>query len=530
MLKALMKVRMASLANAYFGKSKNNKPATPGRKILVGLILIYAVVMLAVMFFGMFNAISAPFYSMGLSWLYFAMFALMDFALMFVGSVFTAKTQLFEAKDNDLLLSMPILPRYILLSRLFVLWLINSFFNIAVALPAAAAWIINCGISVMGAVAFIVIAALLPLFSLAVASLFGWLLSLASGRIRNKTMFTTVFSLIFLGAYMYVINQMNTFIEQVAANGELLAQKLGPIFILSWIGKAIANGDILYFLLSAAVLLLPFAAVYAVLNKTFIKTVTTKRSAKKKAYKESRQRAVKPASALLRRETARFFSSSAYILNAGFGAVMTVVLGVAMIFYMPKLLVQLELMGLPAEYNGALAAVALSFLAGMTNISASSVSMEGKNIWISHSIPVSAGQILASKLKFHTLASGIPTLIASVCIVFALKADFADAAVCLVMPQIFAFFNGVLGLAMNIKFPVLEWENEAQAVKTGTALLVTMFGGMLSAMAAGGGIYLLARISSPAVGCVAVSALFAAVSLALFSWIMKKGAAIYDTL
>ena len=55
--------------------------------------------------------------------------------------MFTAKAQLFEARDNELLLSMPIKPSAILASRMVSLLLLNLGFELLVAIPAVSYFI-----------------------------------------------------------------------------------------------------------------------------------------------------------------------------------------------------------------------------------------------------------------------------------------------------------------------------------------------------------------------------------------------------
>ena len=58
-----------------------------------------------------------------------------------MGSVFTAQTQLYNARDNEMLLAMPIPSAAILGSRMIMLLLLNYFYEAIVAIPAIAVWI-----------------------------------------------------------------------------------------------------------------------------------------------------------------------------------------------------------------------------------------------------------------------------------------------------------------------------------------------------------------------------------------------------
>ena len=108
MFKALLRTQFASIWAALFRNSTGAKKKSAGKAVLVGILFIYIIGCFLVMFGGMFFVIAEPLAAMGLSWFYFALAGIVAAALCFIGSVFMAQQQLFNAKDNELLLSMPI--------------------------------------------------------------------------------------------------------------------------------------------------------------------------------------------------------------------------------------------------------------------------------------------------------------------------------------------------------------------------------------------------------------------------------------
>ena len=167
MLKTLLRVRMAALLAAFTGQSRKRKSQTKGKAVGYAFLMLYCFCAFVFLFYASFSQLAAAFFPAGLGWLYFAMFAIMAFALMFIGSVFTAKSQLFEAKDNELLLSMPVPPGMILLSRMAALLAMNFVLELVVALPVFVSWLQYGETSGTGIAAFVVIVLVLPLFSLA---------------------------------------------------------------------------------------------------------------------------------------------------------------------------------------------------------------------------------------------------------------------------------------------------------------------------------------------------------------------------
>ena len=77
----------------------------------------------------MMQSLCAPLLSAGLGWLYFALAGILAVVLAVVGSVFLTQATLYEAKDNELLLSLPIPPSKILLARMLSLYVQNFLFG-----------------------------------------------------------------------------------------------------------------------------------------------------------------------------------------------------------------------------------------------------------------------------------------------------------------------------------------------------------------------------------------------------------------
>ena len=200
MLKALLKVRLAAFGAYFTGASRSRRRQSKVQKIGMLAVMLYALAAVGMLFYTSFSAIAGIYAHEGFGWLYFAMYAIMAFALMVFGSVFTAKAQLYEAKDNELLLSMPIAPRAILASRMASLWLLNLIFGLVVAVPAALAWAQAAALPVLGWVSIVLLLPALDFFSLAVTSLLAWGLSLLASRLRRKSLVTVIGSVVFLGA------------------------------------------------------------------------------------------------------------------------------------------------------------------------------------------------------------------------------------------------------------------------------------------------------------------------------------------
>ena len=56
----------------------------------------------------------------------------------------------------------------------------------------------------------------------------------------------------------------------------------------------------------------------------------------------------------------------------------------------------------------------------------------------------------------------------------AIKTDVSGYISLILIPLVFMIFSSVSGLAINLIFPVFDWENEAKVVKQSAAMMVSM--------------------------------------------------------
>ena len=109
MLKVLLKKQWLALT-AFLMIGKNGQRRSPKAVLLFALLFVYAFGALGVMFWGMADMLCEPLATAGLAWVYFALMAVIATAFGVVIGIFAAKSTLYEAKDNDLIFSMPIPP------------------------------------------------------------------------------------------------------------------------------------------------------------------------------------------------------------------------------------------------------------------------------------------------------------------------------------------------------------------------------------------------------------------------------------
>ena len=179
MLKHLVAVRLASLKASFMQKSmRRDGRHGKGMRILFGFLFAYLGVCLLVMVGAMCSALAPVLAQSGLAWVYHGLIGMSVVGFCFVGSVFLTQSQLFESRDNELLLSMPIPARTIVASRLLSLLFLNYIYTAIIMVPAAVMFVIHVRPGFMFYLSYIVGFLLLPLLSMTLPCLVGSLITL----------------------------------------------------------------------------------------------------------------------------------------------------------------------------------------------------------------------------------------------------------------------------------------------------------------------------------------------------------------
>ena len=544
MLSVLLKKQLTEIFRNYFYNPKTNKARS--KAAVAAYIVLFAVVM-AVILGGMFTVLSAalctPLTAAGLDWLYFALMALLATLLGAFGSVFNTYSGLYLAKDNDLLLSMPIPVNTLMASRLLGVYLMGLMYSGVVMLPAvivywvatpapAAAVLGGIG-SIPGAViGGVLLVFLLSVFVLALSCALGWLVAKISQKLKNKSFITVVLSLAFFGAYYFFYFKAEDLLQELLRSAAVYGARIkGAAYPLYLLGR-VGTGDITAMLTVSAVILALFAALWVLLRRSFIRIATATGQSAKRAYRERAAVRRSVSSALLSKELCRFTASPNYMLNCGMGVLLMPLAGFTLLWKGADIRAALGA-ALGAEagaYLSVMLTAALCMLAAMNDMAAPSVSLEGKSLWLLQSLPVTPWQVLRAKLGFQLLLTAIPMLVCLVCAVIALPMAAAETALMAVLTLLFVAFSALLGLTLGLKMPHLHWTSELAPIKQSACVAITLLGGWGYALVLLFGFLL----AGQRLGAAAYMGIFAVLTLLacvwLYRWLKKKGVVVFAAL
>ena len=534
MLKTLLKKDLqALLVPITTDRKKGTRRSTGG---IIGFAILFAFVFIS-LGFAIFTYSEVLGSTIGAgTWIYMSLVGCMGLALGLFGSIFSTYTTLYKAKDNELLLSLPIPPGKLLLAKISSVYAISLLFTTLGMLPGFVYSWVEHAVSATGVVLSILSILFTALLVTALSCVLGWLVALIVGLFPNKNAVTVIASLLIIIVYYTFYFRIQQILQSIAANIDAIESGIkGYAYPIYALGRG-ATGHVPSFLAYVGIVLVVFAIVYFVLSRTFIRISTRTEKQHLVEYKEKRARQSGASAALLRKEFKRFLGSAVYMLNCGLG---TLLMPAAAVFLLIKMKDVRELMktleaqglsGLMAYLPLAVAAI-ICFFSTMNDLTAPSISLESKTLGLTKSLPVSTDEIFSAKKRLHNLLTMIPALILLAAVAFVLKMKILDVVVIAVLVVLFIAFCAAAGLAVNLKMPNLNWTNETVAVKQSGAVLIVLFGGWLLVLIICALYGLLLRmVVSPSVFLYIVIGVFLVANILVESWLRHNGKKIFEAL
>lgn len=414
--------------------------------------------------------------------------ALASSALILMFSIFETKGVLFGFGDYDIVMSWPVSTRAVAASRVVGMYANNFIYGLLLLLPAGIVYAIKAGPEWWFYPLYLALMLLLPALPTIVGALLGTVLTIATARAKKSTLVGILAQLALVVGIMVLSMRTSMSLtdpSKLADSAGAFSAMISSIYPpAQWFQDALTAGTPL----SALWLLLLSAASISILllwlGKSFV-AINSRIKSKPRGETFVMRRQVRSGqmTALFRRERARYFSSSLYVVNTAFSYIMLLAAGIALLVKAEEVASFLEIPEMATLYS--IIPFVLAWIVSMGTTTAASISMEGKSLWIIKSMPIRARDWLTAKLAV-TLLLAIPSiLITSTLIVIGLKPNLVDALWLYLAPLAYSVAFGVFGLWLNIRMPRMDWKNEAEVVKQGGSVMVCVFSGMGAAFVPG---------------------------------------------
>ncbi len=425
----------------------------------------------------------------GAGFVVLTLFVIITSVLTLVEGIYKSGDLLFNCRDDDLMLSLPIKKSTVLFIRVFKLYVFELLYNSLFLIPAMIAYAIRTDVSWTFYLSSLAAILLLPIVPIVIGCIIGGIIVGVSSRFRLKNLVQIIVTMAFLLGIFIVFSNINSVIAGIAANATSINDVLTRLYYPAgaYIGM-VTNFSIINFLIFIAVHIAIFGVMLLVLSKIYYKINSRAKTIKihthKTAYKIKRRSVIH---AIIAKEFNKFINTPVFVINAGFGLVLFIVACVLVNVNLGSITSFLQNYDVELDFN--LAEIVKQFAPAilfclivmasvMSSITSSMISLEGRAFNILKSIPVKPTTIIIGKVLAAVLVM-LPFILIGDLIMFA-KFDFSLLEIILILLAsiVLPLLAELIGIALNLKYPKMNAENDAEVVKQSISTLIATFLGM----------------------------------------------------
>ncbi len=465
-LTILLKNNFNILIGQLSGKKRQKSTTTATLILILGIIGIFALYTLQA--YSMLDGLS----KLGLEKVCIFHAILTTLAVIcIIGIMRTSANQ--KTNDADFLLSLPIKKRDIVISKTINKYLFDFFFAFTLFVPFLALYQVYTGFDVQVTLLGTLFVLLCPLLSVGISYICDFVVSRLFNKIKYGGLLKSfVIMLLFIAIMALLLLKTFTYGTADFANLDAyFADRPITNTVLNYLfAPNIVN--VLVVILGTTI---PFAVGLYLYSINFGKTFASY-AAKDKALKFPEQS--KSFKLLYKKEFSTYATTPAYFINTIIGPIILLVLSVFLSVTGYAGLCDYLSATISKDAIAGLIALIFCGLCATAPISASSISLEGKRIWLLKSSPINERELFASKVCVH-LSIVQPCIVVGATLVTAfLGLSFLQALAVFVLPTLVNLLLAFGGLLINLWQPVLEWDNETKVIKQSLAVLLTMLFGL----------------------------------------------------
>jgi ABC-2 type transport system permease protein len=459
-----------------------SKKQSKASKVVLPLVLtIYIMVIFAFYSFGIISVLKDSHQE----YFVLSLFGFATSLLAFIEGIYKSGPLLFNCKDDQLLLSLPIKRRTVLFLRIFKFYLFELLYNSLFLLPAIIVYAFVMKptwtyypVSLMAII-------LLPIVPVVLSCIIGSIVTYLSSKFKGKNIVQTIISMAFILGIFYVSFRAQTFIDDLASKVTSLDKIFKYYYPVSYYVSFVNNFNFVKFLLYILIHIVIFAItifilgiVYFKINSNIKRVIIHHKSGKYKIKSQSKM------VSFVKKELNRFFYTPVFVTNAGFGLVLYVII---CIFACIKfdLLSNLIIGRIPVltidrikDYIPLLMFGLLSFTIFMTSITSSMISLESKSFNLLKSLPIKSYNIVLYKV-IASLVIMLPCLLIGDIIIFIrFKLNIIYILLIVIGTIAMSFVTELIGILNNLKYPKMDATNDTEIVKQSTSATISVFTGM----------------------------------------------------
>ena len=480
-LYSLIRASMTSGMNIFKIKQKrDNKKSSIALPIFLSLCFMFAIWSNANMIFEKL----AP---MHLQMIVISLVVFATSIMTIVEGVYKTGPLLFNCKDDQLLLSLPIKKSTVLFVRIFKLYIFELMFNSLFIIPLIVAylrWAENLEWSFF-LTSFIMLL-FLPAIPVALSCIFGMITTSIASRFKFKNLSQIIISMGVIFCVFYLSYNMDSLAENIAKHATSINDFIMKLYYPAGIyAKLVSQFNIIDLLIFIFINIITMIVTIIILSKFYFKINTRMKSistSKKIKVDDLTIKSSPKIISLIKKELNIFFKTPVFVVNAGFSLILYIVFVIGICLKYNDFLEEIKDFFPEINFGNYLSIIVfvlIAFVSFMTSITNSVISLEGRNINILKSLPIKVKTILLSKVLAALTITTPPILLGDIILFIRFRLNLLEIIFLSLFSILIPLVSHFIGLIMNLKYPKLDFENSAEVVKQSTSSFFSVMLGMI---------------------------------------------------
>ncbi len=411
--------------------------------------------------------------------------------LALILTLFKTNGYLFNFKEYDMLMALPFEAKTVAACKFLYMYLNSLPWYLCISVAMLVGYAVYEKPAVLVYPIWIVLALILPIIPMLAAAFIGFLIAKVSSGFKKKNIVQTLLliaiTMVAIFSRFFIESMFrNGKVEEVLTNYSALTDRASDYYPpAKWFANAVNNASWLDFLLLVGVSAILFELIFIAVGRSYRKLNSSFKShAAGRKYRMGAQRQRGVLNAIAFKEFKRMTGSSTYMVNAIIGDIILLIGGIIVLFINVDDLIKTITYDSPLTKEMICPAIPLIayFMSGMVATTACTPSLEGKNYWILQSLPITKKDIYRGKMLFNMYLEVPFTVFGIICFSISARASFISTVLYLIFGLALCMFSTAWGCVCGVKHIKLEWENEVEVVKQGTALTLYLLPNMFVTM------------------------------------------------
>ncbi|MDF2698816.1 MAG: hypothetical protein K0Q49_372 [Haloplasmataceae bacterium] len=406
--------------------------------------------------------------------------------------MFQVTSYFYLSDDVKILTPLPIKTKHILISKFVVIYIWELMINLFSVLPFFIIYGVKSGLDILAWINLIMSFLLLPIIPLVIVGILVVIIMKFTNIFKNKDAFRMIgmLSIIILviGVQMYIqsiamnipTGKEEEYFQNLFSNNQFLLEKVELYYpIITLVINSIIGDSLLRIVSIVLFFILSVGSVYIfgfILESVYLKTYLNEQVqiSKNRKVKHESNKSQTVSNSIMSIDMKTLFRVPMFALNCLSTVIIVPVILLITVISTGEIS-QLKTFYEPNKYIfWLICTLALTIFGSLNMITTTSFSREGKTNWIMRTLPISSkehikGRVLSSiivQITFCIISIGI--------LLYLLKVDYFFGILTLVLAILASLPINLVGLYIDLKHPLLKWDNPQVAVKQNMNVLITL--------------------------------------------------------